>query len=58
MPIKEMIFLPKVSSKKGLGSGWGLYLVRRAIDMHKGSIDLIDRRNGCMTRIVLPGSQD
>lgn len=53
-PIEELIFLPKVSSKEGLGSGWGLYLVRRAIDIHKGSINLVNARNGCTFRIDIP----
>jgi len=54
LPLKELIFLPKVSSKGGLGSGWGLYLVRRAVSMHKGSIDLINAKNGCTFRIDIP----
>jgi signal transduction histidine kinase len=46
------IFLPGVTTKAG-GSGYGLYLVRRALDAHHGSIDLVDYRN-CMTfKIVL-----
>lgn len=57
MPLKELIFLPKVSSKGGLGSGWGLYLVRRAISMHKGSINLVDHKNGCTFRIDMPCNQ-
>lgn len=58
MPLKELIFLPKVSSKNGLGSGWGLYLVRRAINMHRGSINLIDSKNGCTFRLDIPLHRD
>ena len=54
MPMKELIFEPKVSSKGGHGSGWGLYLVRRAIETHKGSINLADAKNGCTFRIEMP----
>ena len=49
----QMIFQPKVSSKKG-GSGWGLFLVRRAVNIHKGSINLRENTNeGCSFRITL-----
>jgi signal transduction histidine kinase len=46
------IFLPGVTTKEG-GSGYGLYLVRRALAEHHGSIDLCDYRNGMSFDIVL-----
>jgi signal transduction histidine kinase len=49
----QLIFQPKVTSKK-TGSGWGLYLVRRAIDMHKGSVNLKSNTSeGCVFHITL-----
>lgn len=47
------IFLPGVTTKTG-GSGYGLYLVRRALDAHHGSIDLMDHRNGMAFKLSLP----
>jgi signal transduction histidine kinase len=46
------IFLPGVTTKAA-GSGYGLYLVRRALDSHRGSIDLLDHRNGMSFRISI-----
>jgi signal transduction histidine kinase len=46
------IFLPGVTTKEG-GSGYGLYLVRRALAEHHGSIDLCDYRNGMSFDMVL-----
>jgi signal transduction histidine kinase len=51
--VAELIFQPGVTSKDG-GSGHGLFLVRRIISEHKGSIDLIDYRNGVVFDIKLP----
>ena len=55
MPVEQLIFQPKVTTKKNQGgSGWGLYLIRRAIDLHKGSINLHANTNeGCTFRISL-----
>jgi signal transduction histidine kinase len=55
MSPEELIFQPKVTSKKGSkGSGWGLYLVRQAIRIHKGSISLRDNTKiGCTFRIQI-----
>jgi len=47
------IFLPGVTSKAD-GSGYGLYLVRKIISEHHGSIDLIDHRNGVVFEMKLP----
>jgi signal transduction histidine kinase len=46
------IFLPGVTTKPA-GSGYGLYLVRRALDAHRGSIDLLDHRNGMSFKISI-----
>jgi len=46
------IFLPGVTTKAG-GSGYGLYLVRRALDAHHGSIDLMDHRHGVSFKITV-----
>ena len=55
MSNEQIIFQPTVTTKKDkVGSGWGLYLVRRAIAMHKGSINLFANTNeGCTFRITL-----
>ena len=52
---EQLLFQPKVTSKKDkVGGGWGLYLVRRAIAMHKGSVYLFANNNeGCTFRISL-----
>jgi signal transduction histidine kinase len=46
------IFTPGVTSKPS-GSGHGLFLVRRILGEHKGSIDLSDYRNGVVFDIKL-----
>jgi signal transduction histidine kinase len=46
------IFLPGVTTKAN-GSGYGLYLVRRALDAHRGSIDLLDYRHGMSFKISI-----
>jgi GAF domain-containing protein len=47
------IFEPGVTSKAE-GSGYGLFLVRKILADHKGSIDLTDSRNGVTFQIKLP----
>jgi signal transduction histidine kinase len=54
-PIGQLIFEPNVTSKPS-GSGWGLYLVRKVLQDHKGSIDLLDHQKGVTFRITLPRS--
>lgn len=44
--IGEYIFELGITTRDG-GSGYGLYLVRRAFQDHDGSIDLVDYRDGC-----------
>jgi two-component system sensor histidine kinase HydH len=53
MDLHEQIFAPGVTSKAG-GSGFGLWLVRRILDRHEGSIDLVDHRQGVAFKITLP----
>jgi nitrogen-specific signal transduction histidine kinase len=52
-PFQQQLFEPGVTSKKA-GSGFGLWLVRRSLDDHHGSIDLTDHRNGVAFSIHLP----
>jgi signal transduction histidine kinase len=52
--LKQLIFCPNVTSKKEKGSGWGLYLVRKSIGYHNGSIDLTNYRGGVSFKITLP----
>jgi signal transduction histidine kinase len=52
-PVHELIFHPGVTSKEG-GSGHGLFLVRRILDEHKGSVDLVDYRSGVVFEIRIP----
>lgn len=47
------IFAQGATSKIN-GSGYGLYLARKILDEHKGSIDLIDHRNGVVFQLKLP----
>ena len=47
------VFLAGVTSKED-GSGYGLYLVRKILADHNGSIDLLDHRNGIVFQIKLP----
>jgi nitrogen fixation/metabolism regulation signal transduction histidine kinase len=51
--VSDLIFQPGVTSKE-TGSGHGLFLVRRIIGEHKGSIDLIDYRNGIVFDLRIP----
>lgn len=50
------IFEPGVSSKDG-SSGFGLHLARNIMTEHKGSIDLVDWRNGVQFMLRLPRKQ-
>lgn len=52
-PTLEAIFEPGVTSKKG-GSGFGLYLVRKILQEHGGSIDLKSFKGGVTFEITLP----
>ncbi len=51
--LNRLIFAPNVTSKGDEGSGWGLFLTRKSIEYHKGSIDLINHRGGVSFKIVL-----
>ena len=51
--VGRLIFEPGVTSKP-TGSGYGLYLVRRILEDHGGSIDLVDYRNGVVFDLQLP----
>lgn len=53
---RDLIFERGVTSK-AKGSGYGLYLVRRILDDHKGSIELVDYRGGVTFDIFLPKHQ-
>jgi hypothetical protein len=48
------IFLPGVTSKATQGSGYGLYLANRILKEHKGTLILVDYRNGVVFDITLP----
>src|SRR5206468_4076390 len=50
--LNTIIFEKGVTSKEK-GSGYGLYLVRKMLDRHNGSIDLISYRGGVVFEIVL-----
>jgi signal transduction histidine kinase len=52
MSVQEIIFEPGVTSRPK-GSGYGLYLVRKIFDDHKGSVNLTSHRNGVVFDIVL-----
>lgn len=53
MSVQQLIFLGGVTSKKR-GSGYGLWLARKIVDDHFGSIDLADYRKGVTFVIHLP----
>lgn len=55
-PISD-IFKPGVTTKGEEGSGYGLYLVRRALAAHNGSIDITDWRRGTSFMLSLPKVQ-
>jgi signal transduction histidine kinase len=50
------IFQQDVTSKKD-GSGWGMYLVRKILEDHAGSISLVARRGGVTFDIEIPMQQ-
>jgi len=51
--IEQAIFQPNVTSKAS-GSGWGLALVRRIMEDHRATINLIDYRGGVTFRLQVP----
>lgn len=53
---EQAVFEPDVTSKVD-GSGWGMFLVRKILGDHKGSIDLVSRRGGVTFDIDLPQAQ-
>jgi GAF domain-containing protein len=63
LPVKQRIFEPHVTSKRDSeegykaqpGAGLGLFLVRKVMADHYGSIDLMDSNEGAMFRILFPG---
>jgi signal transduction histidine kinase len=52
-PVHELVFAAGVSSKQESG-GYGLWLARRIVAYHNGSIDLLQHRGGVAFRIILP----
>jgi len=50
----QLIFDKDVTTKGEDGSGWGLYICRRVMSRHQGSIDLVDYRKGMTFVIHLP----
>ncbi len=50
----QLIFEKDVTTKGDDGSGWGLYICRRVISRHYGSINLLDHRRGMTFVIHLP----
>jgi signal transduction histidine kinase len=54
MPLEQRIFAANVTSKGDQGSGWGLYLIRRILDLHQASIDLERSRGGVTFKIQIP----
>jgi hypothetical protein len=55
-PLEELIFYAGVTSKDPR-AGYGLYLVRKILTDHKGSINLVSHRNGVVFDIDLPKRQ-
>ena len=53
MPPEQAIFEANVTSKPE-GSGWGLVLVRRILEDHRGTINVVDHRGGLTYRIQIP----
>jgi len=53
VPISQLMFEPGVSSKSD-GTGLGLWLTRRVLENHSGSIDLVSYRQGVTFAIKLP----
>lgn len=62
IPVKQRIFEPHVTSKRDPdagylpqpGAGLGLFLVRKIMDDHSGSIDLLESREGVRFRLMFP----
>lgn len=54
LPLTQILFEKDVTTKGEEGSGWGLYLCRRVMRDHQGSIDLVDFRRGMTFRLRLP----
>lgn len=54
LPFEQRLFAANVTSKGRQGSGWGLYLIRKILDLHDGSIDLERFRGGVTFRIKMP----
>lgn len=62
VPMKQRIFEPHVTSKRDPeagyrarpGAGLGLFLVRKIMDDHGGSIDLLESREGARFRLLFP----
>lgn len=62
LPVKQRIFEPHVTSKRDPdagyrakpGSGLGLFLVRKIMDDHSGSIDLLESKEGVRFRLLFP----
>ncbi len=62
VPVKQRIFEPHVTSKRDPeagykakpGAGLGLFLVRKVMDDHGGSIDLLESREGARFRLLFP----
>jgi nitrogen fixation/metabolism regulation signal transduction histidine kinase len=62
VPMKQRIFEPHVTSKRDPeagyrarpGAGLGLFLVRKIMDDHSGSIDLLESREGVRFRLHFP----
>jgi signal transduction histidine kinase len=52
--LSQLIFEKDVTTKGDEGSGWGLYICRRVIARHFGSINLLDYRRGMTFVIHLP----
>ena len=52
-PLIDKIFLPFYSTKKR-GSGVGLFLVKRIIDDHEGTITLESQEGVTTVQIILP----
>jgi signal transduction histidine kinase len=62
LPVRQRIFEPHVTSKRdpkagyaaAPGAGLGLFLVRKIMADHQGSIDLLESREGVRFRLTFP----
>jgi signal transduction histidine kinase len=50
----QLIFEKDVTTKGDQGSGWGLFICRRVMARHQGSIDVLDHRRGMTLLIQFP----